>query len=220
MPRRNLTPGVIVDAAVDLAYHREHTRLTGKVLGDALGVDRSAIWRHFSDQDALLRAVGDRLLVMALDAAEVAVADGSPRDRLKDLARALVATFAAHPMIGAVTAGRTTQGPGEMRMVEVTLQSLHDAGVPDAHIARLQRTFADTVLGYAGLRASQELLPPELRERDREAWYGTYATASAETYPAIAAHVTALAAVEDDTVLESLLTSLSESAERIIAEQA
>lgn len=215
MPRRSFTPDAVVDAAVDLARQQSHPRLTGKALGDALGVDRSAIWRHFADQDALLRAVGDRLLIMALDGVDHGA---QPADRMKELARSVVAVFAAHPMIGAVTAGRTTQGPGELAMVEFLLRTLAEARVGDSDIARLQRTFADTILGYAGLRASQELLPDELRARDRDAWYGTYATADTGRYPAIAAQVTALAGVEDDTVLESLLTALSDAVDGFAGE--
>jgi AcrR family transcriptional regulator len=214
MPRRTLTPAIIVDAAVALGRGREHTKLTGKALGDALGVDRSAIWRHFADQDALLRAVGDRLLTMALARVDAA---GTARDRLKELARAVVAVFVEHPMIGAVTAGRTTQGPGELTLVEFTLQALSEAGVADAELARVQRTFADTLLGYAGLRANQELLPEAVRRHDREAWSRTYATAPAEEYPMIADHVTALAGVSDETVLEAILISLSDAVDRIIA---
>lgn len=205
MARKTLTPSAIVDAAIAIAARSEPGGLTGRVLGDELGVDRSAVWRHFKDQDALLRAVGDRLLTMALEAVPAGL---TPQDRMMALARALVGAFVAHPHVGAVLGGRTTQGPGEFAVVEFSLQALHEAGVPADQIARQQRMIADTILGYASLRAGQELLPPEVRRSDRQAWAGAYAVASPETYPAIAEHVMDLAAVSDDDVLEALLDAL------------
>ncbi|MFT3876505.1 MAG: TetR/AcrR family transcriptional regulator C-terminal domain-containing protein [Propioniciclava sp.] len=205
MARRTLTPATIVDAAVAIAARAEPDGLTGRVLGAELGVDRSAVWRHFKDHDALLRAVGDRLLRMALDAVPARLA---PHERMMALARSVVGTFVAHPHVGAAISGRTTQGEGELAMVEFTLQALGEAGVPAEQCARQQRTLADTILGYAGLRASKALLSEEIRQRDQQAWMGTYATVSPQTHPAIARHVTDLAAVTDDDVLESLLAAL------------
>lgn len=205
MARRTLTPALIVDAAVAIAARAEPNGLSGRVLGDELGVDRSAVWRHFADQDALLRAVGDRLVELAL---AVVPAGLPPHERMMALARALVGVFAAHPYVGAAIASRTTQGPGELAAVEFTLQALREAGVPRGQLARLQRTLADTLLGYAGFRAGRALLSEEIRQRDQQAWMGAYATVSPATHPAIAEQVGELAAVTDDEVLETLLAAL------------
>lgn len=213
MTRRTLTPAVIVDAAIAIAARGDANGLTGRTLGDELGVDRSAVWRHFQDQDALLRAVGDRLVQLAL----AAVPDGlPPHQRMMAFARALVATFATHPGVGAAVAGRTTQGPGELQAVEVTLQALREAGVPDHQLAAQQRTLADAILSYAGFRAGRALLSDEIRQRDQQAWMGAYATASPQQYPAIAAHVQQLAAVTDDDVLETLLAALWAAVQNVI----
>ncbi|MFT4228197.1 TetR/AcrR family transcriptional regulator [Micropruina sp.] len=215
MPRQSLSPRLIVDAAVAIAGRPGASVLSGRALGDELGVDRSAVWRHFPDQDALLRAVGDRLLELAL----AAVPDGlDPEVRMRALARSVVATFVAHPQVGALIAGRTTQGRGELAMVEFTLCALREAGVPHDQVGRHQRVLADTILSYAGMRAGRALLSDDLRRRDQQAWVGTYATASAESYPAIADHVQELAAVTDDDVLESLLTALAVGV-RAVADQ-
>ncbi|MFT3944536.1 MAG: TetR family transcriptional regulator [Ancrocorticia sp.] len=205
MARKTLTPATIVDAALAITARKDATALTGGTLGKELGVDRSAVWRHFKDQDALLRAVGDRLLQMAL--AEVSP-DLPPHERMMTLARALVRTFTAHPSIGMIIGGRTTRGDGEFAVVEFTLRALHEAGVPDELIAAQQRMIADTLLSYASMRAAQALLPAELRRNDHQAWAGAYAMLSPETHPCIARHSGALAAVSDDDVLETLLSAL------------
>lgn len=214
MPRKTLTPAAIVDAAVAIAARADGPGLTGRTLGEELGVDRSAVWRHFADQDALLCAVGDRLLEMALAAVPPGL---PPHERTMALGRAIVAVFAAHPHVGAVIGARTTQGPGELATVELTLTALREAGVPADQIAPQQRMIADVLLSYASQRAAQQLLPPELRRRDQQAWAGTYATVSPQTYPAIAAHAAELASVTDDAVLESLLSALWAAIQTVIA---
>ena len=132
------------------------------------------------------------------------------------LARALVATFAAHPHVGAAIAARTTQGPGEIDAVEFTLQALREAGVPRDQLARQQRALADAILGYAGFRAARALLSEEIRQRDQQAWMGAYATVSPVTHPAIAEHVVDLAAATDDDVLETLLTALWAAVQTVV----
>lgn len=217
MARKTLTPETIVDAAIAISARNDGDAITGRTLGDELGVDRSAVWRHFADQDALLRAIGDRLLVMSL--ANVA-ADLPPHERMKALARSLVHTFEAHPSIGAAVAGRTTQEAAEFAVVEATLQALLEVGVPADRLAGQQRMIAETILGYANLRASQALLPPEIRRGDRLAWSDSYAAASRASYPAIAQHALDLATVSDDEVLELLLDALWASVQTITTERA
>ncbi|ALJ20470.1 TetR/AcrR family transcriptional regulator C-terminal domain-containing protein [Microbacterium sp. No. 7] len=214
MTRRTLAPAVIVDAAIAAAARGDDAPLSGRTLGDALGVDRSAIWRHFADHDALLRAAGDRLLRLALD--EVPT-DLVPHERMMALARALVRVFVRHAGIGALVAGRTTGGPAEIDVVELTLRALDEAGVPPEQVAHQQRMIADAVLGYAGMRATQALLPAAQRQHDLLAWGAVYAGVSAQTHPAIAAHLPALAAVTDDDVLESLLAALWRAVQSIAA---
>ncbi|MGI6877536.1 TetR/AcrR family transcriptional regulator [Microbacterium sp. gxy059] len=215
MPRRTLSPDAIVDAAIALTARPGASGISGRALGDELGVDRSAIWRHFADQDELLRAVGDRLLRMSLDAVPGGLL---PRERMNALARALVRTFSAHPSIGALVAGRTTRGAGELAVVEFTLRALAEVGVPADRIAVQQRMIADAMLGYAGLRASQDLLPPELRRGDAQAWSGVYSAVSPTTHPAVATHVGGLASVSDDDVLEALLAALWTAVSSVVTE--
>lgn len=204
--RTPLTPERIVDAALAIAARAEPDGLTGRALGEELGVDRSAVWRHFADRDALLLAVGDRLLALAL----AAVPDGplAPHERMMALGRGLVAAFEAHPHVGALVACRTTQGPGELAVVETMLRALGEVGVPSALVPRYQRMLADTLLGYAGLRAGYACLSEDVRRRDQLAWVGTYATAAPAQHPEISARALDLGAVSDDDVLATLLDAL------------
>ncbi|MGP8304205.1 TetR/AcrR family transcriptional regulator [Streptomyces inhibens] len=197
-----LSPEVIVEAAVRIAARGRPDGLTGRALGEELGVDRSAVWRHFTDKDALLLAVGDRLLAMAAEQMPTGLA---PRPLLEKLARAVVDVFEAHPYVGAAIACRTTRGPGEFALVETMLAALGELGLGEGDVARYQRMLADTVLAYAGMRAGYAVLPQEVRAGDEHAWAGAYATAAPGRYPAIAAHVHQLAAVDGDMVFETMM---------------
>ncbi|MFC9972331.1 TetR/AcrR family transcriptional regulator [Spirillospora sp. NPDC127200] len=203
--RTRLTRERIVTAAVAIAARGEADGLTGRALGEELGVDRSAVWRHFPDKDALLLAVGDRLLSMAADA----VPDGlGPRERLGELARQVVRVFVAHPYVGAAVASRTTRGPGEFQVVEGILAALTELGLGGDDLVRYYRMMADTVLAYAGTRAHYAVLPAEVRAGDERAWTADYATADPDRYPQINSHAARLAAVTPDTVLETMLEAL------------
>lgn len=212
MAKTTLTPERIVDAALAITARPGAATLSGRTIGDELGVDRSAVWRHFSDQDALLRSIGDRLLQLAL---ERTPQHPEPSERMKAFARELVAVCVAHPSIGSVISGRMLQGPGEAAVIEFTLTALRSAGVPEALIPAHQRMLADTILSYAGMRSSQALLAQNLRLGDRQAWIGAHATALPEHHPNLARHVHQLAAVSDDEVLETLLSALWAAVQRL-----
>ncbi|WP_147425170.1 TetR/AcrR family transcriptional regulator [Bailinhaonella thermotolerans] len=205
MGGKRLSRELIVDAAVRVAARGEPDGLTGRALGEELGADRSAVWRHFPDRDALLLAVGDRLLEMA--AARVPAGLG-PRERLQALARGVVDVYVAHPYVGTAVACRMTRGPGEFAVVEMMLTALEEIGLRGESVARHQRMLAEAVLSFAGTRAGYAVLPPHVRQGDQQAWAGAYATLPADRYPAIAAHLPHLAGQDEDEVLTGLLHAL------------
>ena len=52
----------ICQAALELLADTDAATFSMRALGDYLGVDPTAVYRHFSDKDDLLREVGDRAL--------------------------------------------------------------------------------------------------------------------------------------------------------------
>ncbi|WP_431950626.1 TetR/AcrR family transcriptional regulator [Nocardia lijiangensis] len=197
-----LTRDRIVAAAVDIAARGRPDGLTGRALGEELGVDRSAVWRHFADKDTLLRAVGDRLLSLAYDRVPAGL---EPKPRLEALARAVVAVFVGHPYVGAAIASRTTRGPGEFAVVDMMLTALAELGLSPDDVVRYQRMLAVSVLSYAGVSASYAVLPQKVRDADERSWTREYYAVDAEQYPGIAEYATWLADVGPDLVLDTMI---------------
>ena len=57
---------MIVDAVLELARTEPQSRFTFKSLGEVLDVNPTAMYRHFRNRDAILRAALDRLFSMAV----------------------------------------------------------------------------------------------------------------------------------------------------------
>lgn len=203
--KARLDRGTIVDAALRIAARGETDGLTGKALGLELGVDRSAVWRHFEDKDALLRAVGDKLF-------EIAVATVPPElpplDRLEALGRAIMDVFAAHPYVGAAISLHFTWGPGTLTTTELTLAALEELGLEPSKVVLFQRLFAETVIATAGARAGYALLPENTRRIEETALSTHFRGVDPDEYPLIATHAAGLAGVEPDTLFDALIDVL------------
>ena len=170
MPRttaRRLNRDVIVEAA--LAVSRATAdgpgeSPTGQALGRKLGVDRSAIWRHFSDKDDLLLTVADALseeTVLAL--ADVA----DPIETLRVVWTSVIESFARYPTIGCQIGERFVAGPNALTVVERVLGALSDLGFGPDDAALYYRAFIDITLACASTRARYLMLSEQERQADQ-----------------------------------------------------
>lgn len=203
--KKRLDRGSIVDAALRIAARGETDGLTGKALGLELGVDRSAVWRHFEDKDALLRAVGDKLFEIAVATVPPAL---PPLERLESLGRAIMDVFAAHPYVGVAISLHFTWGPGTLAATELTLAALEELGLEPSNVVLFQRLFAETIIATAGARAGYVLLPESTRRVEEAALSTHYRGVDPDDYPMIATHAAALAGVEPDTLFDALVNVL------------
>lgn len=157
-----------VDAAVNLIENRGADVLSARTLAAAVGADASALYRHFSGVDDVVRAVADRMIGIGLDR----WTPGTDwLESLAGLARVLFAVYAQDfPRAGLAVASRATGLPNEIRAVELTLGLLRDGGFDDESAAKWFGAIADFVLGQAMLQSATVTLPEKIQDADKASW--------------------------------------------------
>jgi AcrR family transcriptional regulator len=174
-PRVRLSREVLIDAAFRIADTEGPDALTLRRLGSELGVDPTAVYRHFRDKDELLAATADRLLREALDTFRPC---GRWKDDIRDYVLLVRAIYLAHPSVAALVA--TASGPleNEARVTERGLAILRGAGLSEH----------DTALAYEVIEAytlavsSMDGAAPQASD----AWRRAFATLPPEAFPELA----------------------------------
>jgi TetR/AcrR family tetracycline transcriptional repressor len=171
-------------------------------LGRALGADQTAVYRHFASKDDIVLALADRLI-------DEATAGFGPRDcwvdTLTEMARRLRRTYLAHPAAASISAYRTTQGPAEIRAVDIVVGAMFQAGFEGAEAALMYRVVGDFALSWAGFEASFRALDERLQQNDSAAWARAYLAVSRLEHPNIWQIRTELPEVDDDEISSTML---------------
>lgn len=119
-----LTPDAIIEASLRIAARGSEDAFTVRRLGEELGADPTAIYRHFRDKDELLLSVADRTLGEVLDS----IPEGLDwKDRLRALADGSLEVALKYPVVGSTMASRTTRRPNEFRVVELIIGAVTEA---------------------------------------------------------------------------------------------
>lgn len=208
--RPQLDRDVIITAAVDLAATGE--AVTFRSLGTALGSDPTAVYRHFRDKDELMRAVVDRLIVVALGRLD----DEAPwRDQLYEGAVLTIDVFAAHPHVGVDSSTIATGGPGELSAINWILTQLERAGLGKDQAVRFYAAYSSYVLAAAAALSRQHL-----HEEDARAarWVGDLRAVDAARLPALSAVIPELVALSDREVFLTGVEVFLDSIEAVAAQ--
>lgn len=204
-----LSQQAIVDAAFELANREGVAALTMRRLGEELGVDATAFYRHFRDKDDLVVAVGDRAAAWSLERAREQLTDESDwRDVLRTVASASWEAARRFPAVFALTFARTTGGTAERELVELLLTSMTRAGLDGRDAVLTYRVFADTILGLGGTLATIVSLDESAQEKDLTAWSRIYAALPHETYPTTRQHAADLIGVTDDEIFTAAVDGM------------
>ena len=184
-----LTREAIVAAATALVEDDGPGALTLRSLGLAIGADPSAVYRHLSDKDELLRAVGDHLL-------RDVVGDLPGGRAWDDVARTLCVrlrtALMARPHLAELTRWAPTRQPNELRLTEVLLGALRSGGFDFAAAAAGYHALIELTVGAASLDAQAATERPAARRSIYAAWRETYAGLPAADFPhsrAVAPHL-------------------------------
>jgi AcrR family transcriptional regulator len=205
--RGSLTPEMIVDASLQLLDAQGSVGFSLPKLGKALGADPTAVYRHFASKDDLMLAIADRLIEEATDGL---VVQPCWIDTLSEMTRRLRATYCAHPAAAALSASRTTQRPAEMRVVNIIIGAVLEAGFEGLEAATTYRAIGDFALSWAGGEATFLALDPALQRADRAAWTRAYLAVGKTEYPRIWQVRDELADVTDDAIFETILSLVLE----------
>ena len=146
-PRRPLTKGRVLQAAVDVADREGLGALTMRRLGAELGVEGMAIYHHFHNKAELL----DGVLELLLEELEVpSEAQGTPLERLRRLFETTRRVAIRHPHAFLLLPTRRFNTGRAFEYYERLLGLFRDAGFDVRESARFWRLLAGYVTG-AGL---------------------------------------------------------------------
>jgi AcrR family transcriptional regulator len=203
LPRGSLTRELLVRESLRLLDEHGVPGFSLPKLGRALGSDPTAIYRHFASKDDLILAIAEAMI-------EEACADLEPApcwvDTLRDIAGRARRSCRAHPAAASLVMYRTTQGPAEMRTVDMILDALHQAGFEGKEAALAYRAFGDFALYWSGAEASFLALDEKAQQKDRDAWTRAYLVADQAVFPAIWRVREELPALKDDEIFETVLS--------------
>ena len=203
LPRGTLTRELLVRESLRLLDKDGVAGFSLPKLGRALGADPTAIYRHFASKDDLVLAIAEAMIeegVRSVEPSECWM------ETLRDIARSARRGCLAHPAAASLVAYRTTQGPAEMRAVDIIIGALHQAGFTGQEAAVVYRAFGDFALFWSGGEASFLALDPKAQQKDRDAWTRAYLVADRAVYPDIWRIREELPVVQDDDIWETILS--------------
>jgi TetR/AcrR family transcriptional regulator, tetracycline repressor protein len=185
-PRNSLTGQRILAEALALVDEAGLEGLTTRALGQRLGVDSTAVYRHFRDKEELLGALADHIMGSA-SPPPGDDGDGSLRGQLRGACLAMRRALLAHPAMTAIVVRRPPRGTGAWAATEHVLGLLRQAGRSDQDAARAYQALLSYTLGHALLEAPYAALDAEQAAAELAASRLGQASLPASRYPNTAA---------------------------------
>jgi AcrR family transcriptional regulator len=133
---KRLEPGKLATSALEIADTEGLDALTIRRLAQLYDVTPMALYRHFSDKDDLLAAVGDRILA-DIDLPEP---NDDPWDvQLRAVLAAFTAALRPHPKAAGLTLYRVLVSPDGLALAERTMELLTQGGFSTDDAAEVGR---------------------------------------------------------------------------------
>jgi AcrR family transcriptional regulator len=180
---------------VDLADSGGIESLSMRKLGDRLGVEGMALYRHVQNKDAILDGIVDAVM----SEVDVRAPDDDWKAALRHLSIAARVVMVRHPWAPAVIVARPEVGPATLRHIDRVLAILESAGFPVdlAHHAL-------NVFGSRVFRFTQDPFNDTADVRSDPTTAAAIAEALAASYPSVgrlamaASHDGGLGGCDDD----------------------
>lgn len=197
----SLTRERIIQAVVELLERNSAEPVTTRLVGEALEVHPTALYRHFRDMDELVRAAADQILadLVPADAASLgfgaggaggaggskaagptAVSPARALDAVATTCRALRRTLLSHPSAARVMASAPSLQLNERRLTEYLLALLVNAGLPDSEAALAYHALVEYTVGSATIDYAIAVDGESLAH---ENWRSVYRGSSPQVHP-------------------------------------
>ncbi|MCV7065053.1 TetR/AcrR family transcriptional regulator C-terminal domain-containing protein [Mycolicibacterium farcinogenes] len=160
-----LDRAVILRAAQEICDRDGLSALTLRRLGNELGVDATAMYRHFRDKAELISALIDDLFRLEVDEPDP---EGHWRDNLRKLMIQWWQIYRRHEGLAAAMAGQPDDEPQLFHLTEWTVRELIRAGVGESELGLYHQTIYNHTVGNGLVAAlSPWLTDTELRDEQR-----------------------------------------------------
>ncbi len=179
--RIRLNRDVICEAAAKLLAETDAATFSVRALGERLGVDATAFYRHFADKDDLLRELGDRSLAPATRGFDPT---DDPRDDIRRMCLGLRRTLLRNQVGLSITSLGPTRRANELKITEVLLDALLRAGLETERAAIVYHVFIEYTVGSATLDAPLAAKGAQ-RGATYRRWRADYRQLAPGEYPAI-----------------------------------
>ena len=180
MSRATLTRDTIVDTTIRIIAEQGTEGFTMRSLGQALGTDPTAVYRHFRDKAELLRAVSERLLgSVTIDLP----ADAGWRPVTVELCRRLRSALLNQPQLATALQFGPPLQPTEFAITETLLRQFRVAGLEQGAAALAYHSVIELTVGSAAIDAALHSLSDGERSQQYFRWRSVYATLDPAEYP-------------------------------------
>lgn len=154
-----------VAAAFEIANEVGLSSLTLKALGDRLGVDATAVYRHFGSKDLLLVAMLDELLA---DVLAVQTETSDPVEELRSIGWALRKVLLAHPPLAEALATILDVPTSSLRLSDRVVHCLSQLGLSGDQLVVHNQLLEHFVIGSCLIEATGGSDNWEVRRRRYE----------------------------------------------------
>ncbi len=180
MSRATLSRDAIVDTTIRLIREHGADALTMRGLGQALGTDPTAVYRHFRDKAELLRAVSERLL----GTVTIGLPDGHEwRPAVVELCRRLRRALLEQPRLATALQFGPPLQPREFAITEELLHRFCAAGLDIGAAALAYHSVIELTVGSAAIDAAMHSMSDRERSQQYTRWRSVYAALDPAEYP-------------------------------------
>ncbi|HMM82781.1 MAG TPA: helix-turn-helix domain-containing protein [Terrimesophilobacter sp.] len=201
----------IIEAGMRIAARPGTASVTVRDLGKQLGVDPTAIYRHFRNKEELMAALLERLISIA--SARATVDPLHWKSALTELADNLLATYLEYPAVAAEAAILSTGGSAELDGIEFILSCLGRAGLEGEELIEYYQLFSSHLLALGSIIAQTQIAQSQSGRGEVERAYVPETVGATHSgHPATAAHREALLALDDFSVYRTGIRMILDSA--------